>query len=489
MGVRAAVKFASIGTFGKALSAFRKDWGRRYVVSELGRMPGLPTKVAQFISARFERPEWLELAERSLPLEWVKNAIETQSPKLFSEISEISASPVVASIGQVHWARLKSGLEVAIKVQFPEVREQVDEQLELILSVLRHVPIPKKFSIDESAYRDFLSDLFRGETSYFSEARDQTVFMEKMRVYGDIVVPTVFKEYSTDTLLVQSFEKSILGEQYMFDAGATRVAAAESISRLWVAGILKHGMIQSDFHGRNWGYRTETNELVLYDFGALLRFDEEMRASLRRFFSAQLESVSDHLMVFEELGFQRERLVPIQNCLPDIRELLIEPLLSKRPWSAQSWKVQERMQCLLGDGRWWFRSAGPPWFLFLMRGLMGGIQALVGLKSDVDLTRILLEELGDLRITPPGVRCQSIEESLRLCIEVRENQRMVVDLTFPAATIHHLEDLIPDEVNTRLCKQGIDLPEIKNRALSKGLVPQVLFETTSGERTYLVRIV
>ncbi len=63
---------------------------------------------------------------------------------------EFNENPIAAaSIGQVHWGRIKDGREVAIKVQYPGVKESIDSDLNNIKWFLVYTKMaPKSLFLD-----------------------------------------------------------------------------------------------------------------------------------------------------------------------------------------------------------------------------------------------------------------------------------------------------------------------------------------------------
>ena len=120
-------------------------WERiRMAAEELG-----PTfiKLAQVLSIRPDMmpepliKEFEKLQDRvpPFPFEQAKVIIERELGRPISEVfSEFNEKPLAsASIGQVHKARLKTGQEVVVKVQRPEVAEIVERDLAIIKDVVQ----------------------------------------------------------------------------------------------------------------------------------------------------------------------------------------------------------------------------------------------------------------------------------------------------------------------------------------------------------------
>ena len=81
-----------------------------------------------------------------------------------------------ASIGQVHKAMLKDGRKVAIKIQYPNVRETIDSDMVVAKSLARRI-IKKGQDIDP--YFDEIRSTLLIETDYLHEGAQIKAFKER----------------------------------------------------------------------------------------------------------------------------------------------------------------------------------------------------------------------------------------------------------------------------------------------------------------------
>ncbi len=476
--VWSGVQFARIGVTSKVLGTFDRDRGKRYLIEELSRIPGLSGKFGQLLALKFGQGASLDSsrsAPHPMPIEWIKQKIESTAPLLAAQILEIDSQAQVASIGQVHRARLKDGRQIAIKVRYEGVAESLNHQLDILLASFDQMPLFIRRNLRTEDYRQFLREFFNDELDYRKEADSQMRFREGWKHDPKVIVPMVFKEFSTDEILVQSFEPSVsLSELSLVDA-ETRLNCRKRITDFFLAGVFEHGWVHTDLHPKNWGYRKESDELVVYDFGATLKLDETLLSTLRTLAFEPSPSVIDCLLHFEALGFDPAALIEIQDRLPDLTEIIFRPMRRARASGAgydfRGWNPGEELEKLLGEKKWVFRSAGAPWFLMLIRSFGGWFHALQRLGEPFDL---------------PNSEWAGAPN--RLFVSITQNGKFLVDLEFPATTVHSLEDLLPEGVATDLAKNGIDLGIIKAQAIESGLAPQLLFESTRADKTYRVRI-
>jgi hypothetical protein len=62
-----------------------------------------------------------------------------------------------------------------------------------------------------------------------------------------------------------------------------------------------------------------------------------------------------------------------------------------------------------------------------------------------------------------------------LRVRVSEGGRQKVELTFRAAMVEHLVDLVPEELQPKLVQRGIDVGALARAAVAHGVVPGELF--------------
>ena len=208
---------------------------------------------------------------------------------------------------------------------------------------------------------------------------------------------------------------------------------------------------------------------------------------------------TDPLSCFVEFGFDAQKLASISDVLPALCMVLFEPFLQDDPYSTKYWDLNTRTEALLGELRWWFRSAGPPSQFLLMRAFSGLVSHLRALRIILPWRTVLLRTLGDDVIAqarnfrpaplPEGiVRAATLFDSLAkfLKILVTEDGRQVARVSMPASQVADLETLVPEDVLEKLREAGIDVKEIARKACDSGIVPQELFSLTAGARQYRV---
>ena len=178
-----------------------------------------------------------------------------------------------ASIGQVHKATLKSGEIVAIKVQFPGVRQSIDNDLSSLKFIMKTSGmLPAKFPLDY--YINQCGDLLKRETDYELEATNIRRFSEFLRSNGKINVPKVYNELSTQEILTMSFfEGRELSSKIAYDQSSINEISL-SLLELLLNEIFTFKLVQTDPNLANFLLSEGDNSLCILDFGACCQVSE-----------------------------------------------------------------------------------------------------------------------------------------------------------------------------------------------------------------------
>jgi predicted unusual protein kinase regulating ubiquinone biosynthesis (AarF/ABC1/UbiB family) len=468
MSIRTAIQFSRIGIKTFALSKFDRDAGRKYLLRELGNLPGIPAKMGQVLTMRmgFDQDTDNQTPE-PMPIEWVKEQIQSHCPDLASQIDSIDTKAITASLGQVHRVTLLSGAELAVKMRYPGIDQDLNDQLKTIIGTLRKLPTPEAFKINNDEYYEFLDHFFTEEIDYNQEAQTQIRFRKAWSNDFRYVIPAVHLEWSSESILVQDFEPSVPLHRIDHFSDREKAHYFEALYDFFIQGAFEHGLIHTDLHPKNWGFIREKAQMVFYDFGATLVLSTEIRLALLTLAKQEVHKPDQIVNLLETLGFDRKKILMIETELPQLMEILFEPVRKPKTWKPSNWNLQERINQLLGSKKWNFRTAGPPWFLMLIRGLNGWLHGMKNLEPNSE--------------SEPVYHYQT-----KLKVRVNENGVEKVFLELPATSVMDLDLFIPDTVKEKIVEQGISINDISERAIRNGYPPEILFESTGEGKHYKV---
>ncbi len=493
-----ALKLARVAKAGRAVrnaaDASSRRAARRALANVLADARGVPMKVGQLLAATGADDDLRQLVEGIEPMPWRDIRPHLQAclgQPMFSVFSALSERGIAASLGQVHEGTLLDGRHVAAKVQYPDIESAVDAELQIAGWLPGMGPV-KLWGFDLAGYKRMLRENMRRELDYSDEAARQTRFRDAVHVKG-LVVPEVIQAHPR--LLIQSWQSGVpLRDARAWERKA-RLQAARTLMATLLASFFVAGITHGDPHPGNYRFRLDEAgdaEVVLLDYGCTIEIETGVRRALLAWIVATREARPvPHLELLVEMGFQEEKLRPIEQALPELSRLLLAPFLARGPFAIRSWGLREQMDELLGELRWWFRAAGPPNLLLLMRAFHGLALQLDELDTELPWWPVLVHAVGpealenarNYRPTGDVVRGSPTitPRASLLKVRVERRGRQPIALSLPAEEARDLEGLIPADVRARMRKHAIDLAAIQRDVLRRGLAPQTLFEISEDD--------
>lgn len=250
-------------------------------------------KFGQILSTRPDivPPEYIaaleSLQDQTEPFSFaeVEKIVETELGGRISKIFDTfeSTPMAAASLGQVHRAALRDGREVVVKVQRPNVREEVHKDLEVFTDIAQaleqHTDLGRKMNLVGSIEQARIT--LMNELNYLQEARNTELLRENLVSFPQIYVPTVIHDLTTarvlTTELVKGKKISKLTPLQMIDHDYAALAGV--ITQAYLKQICVDGFWHSDPHPGNVFIRDIDGEsqIVLLDFGMCSRISQEFQ--------------------------------------------------------------------------------------------------------------------------------------------------------------------------------------------------------------------
>ncbi|MEO7970964.1 MAG: AarF/UbiB family protein [bacterium] len=190
-----------------------------------------------------------------------------------------------ASLAQVHRAHMRDGRAVVVKVQRPNIREQIIEDLEALGQMAQfldsHTDIGKRYEF-ENMLLGLRRSLLR-EMDFKVEANNLITFAENLREFDRIVIPDPIENFSTARILTMEFipGKKIteLSPLRLMDIDGPGLA--RELFRAYLKQILLDGLVHADPHPGNV-MLTDDNRIALLDLGMVTRLLPGFRDNLLR---------------------------------------------------------------------------------------------------------------------------------------------------------------------------------------------------------------
>ncbi|MEM6451641.1 MAG: AarF/ABC1/UbiB kinase family protein [Cyanobacteria bacterium P01_D01_bin.105] len=195
----------------------------------------------------------------------------------------LSPQPIAAaSLGQVYKGRLKTGEDVAVKVQRPGLADQITKDIYIIriLAVWAKRYIKAIRSDLVSIVDEFGTRIFE-EMDYTHEGENAERFAELYGYLPEILVPSIYKEYTGRRVLTMEWIEGIKLTE--LDELARRGIQPTHIIEVGVQcslrQLLEHGFFHADPHPGNL-LVTPEGKLAYLDFGMMCEVEPYQRYGL-----------------------------------------------------------------------------------------------------------------------------------------------------------------------------------------------------------------
>ncbi len=271
------------GAIGRARQAKRM----RQALEELG-----PTfcKLGQILSTRPDLvpPEFIDelaqLQDNVPPLseEQVVKVMEQELGVPWEDVFEdIDPAPLAAgTIAQVHRARLANDDPVVVKVQRPDAKEQIEQDLALLEVFAEKVGSRQQLRqvIDMPAVFEHLSTSLHRELDFRQEAKNMERLRGVIEPFSRLAVPVLFSDYSTSRLLVMRDVQG--GPLSLAPEGPIRHEVAVQLLESFYKQVMVDGFFHADPHPGNLMWQPEEDRLYFLDLGMAGEVGPEMRESM-----------------------------------------------------------------------------------------------------------------------------------------------------------------------------------------------------------------
>lgn len=279
----------------------------RLALEELG-----PTfvKLGQVLAGRSDLlpPEWItelgQLQSKVATVPWDELAVQLREdlgadPGAVFE--DLELEPLAAgSMGQVHAASLPDGRRVVLKVRRPGVEKKVASDLRLLARLAelleKEVEELRRFR-PTKVVRQF-SRSIRAELDFTIEARNTRLVARNLTDSPELVIPEVFDEYTTTSLLVleridglSASDWPISPRRSEFDGPAIAALGARAILKM----VFEDGVYHADPHPGNLIFLAD-GRAALLDFGMIGRLSEARREQFALLLAAVVERDEEGLV-------------------------------------------------------------------------------------------------------------------------------------------------------------------------------------------------
>jgi predicted unusual protein kinase regulating ubiquinone biosynthesis (AarF/ABC1/UbiB family) len=369
----------------------------------LGRYKGGLMKVGQMLS-------YLDFMNVPDSVRAALAKLQVTSPPFRPEVvasvfeSEIGQSPerafarwsprpfAAASIGQVHRAELKNGVQVAVKIQYPGVEKAISNDLRSA-SLMAAILQPFAGEFDAKAVSAEIRQRLIEECDYLLEASNQERFRALFSDWGDTIIPKTFAEFTTKRVLTTEFVRAQSLQPFARQASqARRNAAGRTIFSMVWTSILKHHCFNCDPHPGNFLFAED--KIVFLDFGCVRSFDPHFIDRWRGLLRATIEGNDQaHRTYVDALKIspppeKRERFDYGYHM--KVSKYLHRPWLGDQPFRYSHDYVKESLSLMISRNPNASYTRIPPEFVFVNRLQWGLNSILAVLGAEANWRALLL---------------------------------------------------------------------------------------------------
>jgi predicted unusual protein kinase regulating ubiquinone biosynthesis (AarF/ABC1/UbiB family) len=322
----------------------------------------------------------------------ISSELGARLSKLFADFDR---EPVAAaSLAQVHRARMRDGRAVVVKVQRPNIRDQIVADLEALEEAAgfidAHTEVGKRYE-----FSNMLAELRRSllrELDFQKEASNLMRMSRSLREFEHLVVPEPIEDYTTSRVLTMEY----LSGKKITDVSQLRLmeidgmALSEELFRAYLKQILVKGFFHADPHPGNI-LLTDDDRIALIDLGMVGHVSGRFQENLLRLLVAISEGHGDEAAQiairmgeakpnFDKSDFQTR----VANLVARHADTTLEQI--------DAGQVALEITRIAADC--WFRL--PPQFTMIAKALLNLDQVVYTLAPDFDPNAIIRDEASSI---------------------------------------------------------------------------------------------
>ena len=372
------------------------------VADQLAQMRGAAMKVGQMISMDAGDMLPRELTDllarlrsdaKSMPEKQLISLLEAQWGQDWQKkFIQFPLQPIAAaSIGQVHKVITQDLRRLAVKIQYPGIKQSINSDVDNVSTLIKMTGLlPKDLDI-----KPLLSEAkkqLHDEADYALEGRYLEQYAAVIENDDAFVMPILDNEFSSNTILAMSFMDGIPIEQLVDAPQATRDRVMSQMMRLFFKELFDFQLVQTDPNFANYQYDQDTHQIVLMDFGATRVYTTQMANSYRQL----MQGASQHdktkiRQAILDIGLIKPDLPEkVQQNITDLAYMSCEPLYCESPYDFARSDLSSRLQhqgMQLGLEKQYAHTPTAN-AIFLHRKLGGLFLLAIKLKAKVDMQRL-----------------------------------------------------------------------------------------------------
>lgn len=289
------------------------------LADKLAQLRGAAMKVGQLLSMDDGELLPKELSQllirlraqaHSMPHKQLLQVLEANwGTQWLDQFSHFSLSPfAAASIGQVHLAYDQRAQKLAVKVQYPGVRESIDSDVNNVAKLLALSGVlPKQVDLDTLLAH--AKKQLKVEADYLLEAEFNRRYANLLSDQTQFVIPAVLVEQCTKNILVMRHVDGSAIDLAIDQPQQQRNDIMTHLLSLFFNELFDFKLMQTDANFANYLYQSEQQKIVLLDFGATREINSTISRGYLLLICAAIENDQAAMQsAAEQIGFFQQHL-------------------------------------------------------------------------------------------------------------------------------------------------------------------------------------
>ena len=220
--------------------------------------------------------------ENDLAFEIIRNELGRPITSVFSELD--STPLASASLGQAYKGiLLDSDKEVIIKVQRPNLKEQIEEDISILKTVAKEISKYPKITKGNDYYGllDEFLRVINEEIDYIKEGKHCDLFRKNFKGYYRVYVPKVYWQFTTRKVITLEHIHGwkVTEVEKIKNAGFDLKEITREGCNVYLKQLLTDGFFHADPHPGNLRIM-EDGRLAFFDFGMVGFVTKEIQGNL-----------------------------------------------------------------------------------------------------------------------------------------------------------------------------------------------------------------
>ncbi|MBI2470490.1 MAG: ubiquinone biosynthesis protein UbiB [Planctomycetes bacterium] len=253
----------------------------------------------------------------------IKESFGCYPEKLFSSFDPIPFA--AASLGQAHRAQLKTGENVVVKVQRPDMRKMIETDIDILYTLAQ---LANRYMQDIKFFNpisivDEFSKVITKEIDFTYEAHNIDKFRKNFKDSTTIHIPRVYWEYTKSRVITTEEITGIRMSDYLTQPHSVeeKKAVAANGANAILQQIFIDGFFHADPHPGNL-FILPDNAAAFVDFGIVGRLDEDTRdVVVNLLIAVSTKNINGIIKALEMLGSVAEEN-SLQNFKHDISDFV-----------------------------------------------------------------------------------------------------------------------------------------------------------------------